>query len=474
MVFKPVSLEHSRHYYLKVLGRFGQILFSVILAVGLPICSIAQTNFTTLTSDGAWTWYNDPRAVFHNGILYFGYVRNTDGKSVLSAFNPDTGNKTDLFVSTRLEKDDHNVSGILVRQDGTMLAIYARHGTDQFFAYRYSNSTNPISPTNWSAEQTIAPTGVGLTYANPFQLSNESGRVYDFSRDLNFNPTVFTSTNGGVTWSAPQLFIKTGTRTIRPYVKYCSDHNRRIDFLYTDGHPRDVANSLYHLYYEAGSLFKTDGTFLKSFTNLPVLHDSGERGSIIYQYSDTDTSDFNDHIPKGRSWCWEIAYQTNAAPVCVFTVQRDKVTGTNWFDDRIYYYHARWTGSNWQKRFIAQAGRPLYITENDYAGGICLDPTNPNVIYISSNASDPFNIADINHVTLRPNQRYEIWRGVTTDGGPNFTWSAVTTNSTKDNLRPYIPRGQTGTSVVLWFRGTYTTYASYNCEIVGLFNNPIP
>jgi hypothetical protein len=442
--------------------------------VGLPVFSIAQTNFAILTSDGAWTWYNDPRAVFHNGILYFGYVRNSDGKSGLSAFNPQTGGKTDLFTSTRTEKDDHNVPGILPRQDGTMLAIYARHGTDQFFAYRYSNSTNPVSPTNWSAEQTIASTGAGVTYANPFQLSAESGRVYNFSRDLNFNPAVFASTNGGVTWSAPQLFIQTGTGSIRPYVKYCSDYSQRIDFLYTDGHPRDVTNSLYHLYYQAGSLFKTDGALLKSFANLPVLHDSGERGSIIYQYSDVDTSDFNDHIPTGRAWCWETAYQTNGAPVCVFTVQRDKLTGTNWFDDRIYYYYARWTGTNWQKRFIAQAGCPLFSTENDYAGGICVDPSNPNVIYVSSNASDPFNLTDITNVTLRANQRYEIWRGITTNGGLSFNWTAITTNSAKDNLRPYIPRGQAGTPVVIWFRGIYSSYTSYNCEIIGLFNNPVP
>jgi hypothetical protein len=451
---------------------FRVALLSLAIAISAPLVSFAQTNFAILASDGAWTWYNDPRAVFHNGILYFGYNRNADGKTILSAFNPQTGTKTDLFTSTRSQKDDHDVPGLLVKQDGTMLAIYARHGTDHFFACRLSTNTNPISATNWSAEKTIAPTGAGLTYANPFQLSAESGRIYDFSRDLNFNPAVFTSTDGGSTWSAPQLFIKTGSGSIRPYVKYCSDYTQRIDFLYTDGHPRNVTNSLYHLYYQRGSLFKTDGTFVKSFTNLPVIHDSGERGSVIYQYSDANTSDANDHIPTGRAWCWETAYQTNGWPVCVFTVQRDNVTGTNWFDDRIYYYYARWTGTNWQKRFIAQAGRPLFNPEDDYAGGICLDPANPNVVYISSNASNPFNLSDTTGVALRVHQRYEIWRGLTANGGLNFTWTAITANSAKDNLRPYIPRGQTGTPVVIWFRGEYRTYSSYKCQIVGLFNGP--
>src|SRR5436190_18507315 len=118
----------------------------------------AQTNFAVLTVDGAWTWYNDPRALFHNGILYFGYVRNADGAAALSAFNPVTGVKTDLWTASRTEKDDHDNPGLLVRQDGTILALNARHGTDQFFAYRYSTSTNPTSPGDWSSEQKVAAT----------------------------------------------------------------------------------------------------------------------------------------------------------------------------------------------------------------------------------------------------------------------------------------------------------------------------
>src|SRR5690349_16388931 len=88
-------------------------LLTLLLAFSYCISSIAQTNFAILAPDGAWTWYNDPRAEFHNGILYFGYVRNADGKSVLSAFNLQTGARSDLFTSTRTEKDDHDVPGIL-------------------------------------------------------------------------------------------------------------------------------------------------------------------------------------------------------------------------------------------------------------------------------------------------------------------------------------------------------------------------
>ncbi|MDB6124200.1 MAG: hypothetical protein JWQ71_3193 [Pedosphaera sp.] len=447
-------------------------LLFVLLFCALADFTSAQTNFATLTPDGAWTWYNDPRALYHNGILYFGYVRS-DGKTALNSFNPTNGASTLLWTSSWSEKDDHNNPGLLRMENGKLLAIYAHHSSTTYFNYRTSLSTNPVAPGDWSAESSFT-TAAGVTYSNPYQLSNEPGVIYNFLRDLNFNPTVTTSTNGATNWATPQILIKTGTGGIRPYVKYSSDYSNRIDFLYTDGHPRDLTNSLYHTYYSSGALHLSDGSFLKSFSNIPLLHDSGERGSVIYQYSDAPTSDPNDHIPTGRAWCWEIAYQTNGNPVCAFTVQRDFVTGPNWYDDRIYYYYARWTGTHWQKRFIAQAGRPLFNPEDDYAGGICIDPQNPNTIYISSNAQDPFNLSDTTNVLLNANERYELFRGVTTNGGLNFTWIAVTTNSAQDNLRPYFPRNYGVAPTLIWFRGTYTTFNNYQTAVVGLFPNPIP
>ena len=448
-------------------------LRSLVLLLLLSASQFAsgQTNFLTLAPDGAWTWYNDPRAVFHNGALYFGYVRS-DGASTLSALDLQTGVPRTLWTSTWLQYDDHDNPGLLPLQDGRLLAIYARHGTATTFSYRLSLSANPTTSTAWGAEQTLPSTGAGVTYSNPYQLAGESGKVYDFCRDLNFNPTVLTSTDAGVTWSAPQLFIKTGTGSTRPYVKYCSDYSSRIDFLYTDGHPRDVNNSLYHIYYQSGTLYQTDGTFLKSFSNIPLLHDLGERGSVIYQYSDTPTSDLNDHIPSGRAWCWEITSQSNGSPACAFTIQRDSVASSDWTGDRIYYYYARWTGTNWQKRFIAQAGRPLYDPEDDYAGGIALDPEDTTVVYISTDAANPFDLTTISNVPLAA--YYELFKGRTTNGGLSFSWSALTTNSAVDNFRPYVPRNRQGLPALLWFRGSYPSFTSFSTSIVGLLTNSFP
>jgi len=98
----------------------------VWLAVGallVPLLAPAQTNFATLTGDGAWTWFNDPRALFNNGVLYFAYNRAADGSAVLSTLNLQNGGVTNLWTSSLSLLDDHYVPGLLVKADGTMLAV---------------------------------------------------------------------------------------------------------------------------------------------------------------------------------------------------------------------------------------------------------------------------------------------------------------------------------------------------------------
>ena len=71
--------------------------FAFLGLLSLPP-ALAQTNFATLTSDGGWCWFSDPRAIFHNGSLYFGCVRS-DGHSTLNLFNLQTGKVTNLWVN---------------------------------------------------------------------------------------------------------------------------------------------------------------------------------------------------------------------------------------------------------------------------------------------------------------------------------------------------------------------------------------
>ncbi|WP_041744833.1 BNR-4 repeat-containing protein [Coraliomargarita akajimensis] len=427
--------------------------------------------------DGVWTWFNDERAIWHLGYLYAGYVRS-DGHVGLSRFDPATATSTHVQLSTSSSQqvDDHNNCSITVLPDDRLLVVYSKHNANWSFFSRISTTTTPASLADWGSEQ-VTSTPASNTYANTYRLSGESNKIYNFHRSINFNPTITTSSDNGVTWGTPTHFIDTGNNgSVRPYPRYCSNHTDRIDLIYTDGHPRAVANSVYHMYYEDGEFLKTDGSLIKSYANLPIDHDAGERGSVIYQYSTASwgvDDGPDDWIPYGRGWTWDVHYGHDGHPVCVFQVQSDNVTGSGWTHDRIYYYYARWTGTEWQKRFIAQAGRPIYSNERDYGGGMTIDPEDPRVVYISSNALSPFDLSSTTAVPLNTDSRYELYRGFTADGGLTFEWTAVTEDSVADNLRPVVPEGHGRTRNLVWFYGTYTTYVNYDCQVLSLIDEEV-
>ncbi len=445
--------------------------------IGQPTAVPNPGDSVSIAPDGAWTWFNDERAIVHEGALYAGYVKAGGQYGVTRRdFADGALYHMTLSTSASAQKDDHNNPSLTVLPDGRLLALYSKHIAGSQYYQRTSLVPQPKTDADWGPE-IVRPTPAANTYANTYLLSGEGNRLYNFHRCLNFNPTLSVSDDLGATWKPARQLIGTGTGGTRPYIRLASNHQDRIDITYTDGHPRDVANSLYHLYYQAGALHRSDGSILKSLADLPLAHDAGERGSVIYRYraenwGPNDGPD--DWIPTGRAWNWDVHQGRDGRPVCAFQVQRDNVTGTGWNHDRIFYYYARWTGTTWQKRFIAHAGRPLYAAEDDYGGGMALDPVDPRVVYISSNAADPFNLTDTANIPLRADNRYELWRGITADGGLTFTWTQLTKDSPADNLRPIVPENHGRTECLLWFHGTYHSYTNYSTRVLGRLGQPAP
>lgn len=427
-----------------------------------------------IAPDGAWTWFNDERAIIHHGAIFAGYVRS-DGHYGVTRYNLADGKASHATISTGVsaQRDDHNNPSLAALPDGRLLALYSKHHAENHFYQRVSKISRPASDADWEPE-IARPAPAKNTYANTYLLTKGGNRIYNFHRSIDFNPTLTISPDLGESWNASLHFIAAGPG-VRPYTRFASNGHDRIDLLYTDGHPRDVANSVYHLFYRDGTFRRTDGEVIKSIADLPLDHSAGERGSIVYHYREDawkpgDGPD--DWIPHGHAWNWDIHYGRDGHPVAAFQVRVADVTGSGWNHNRIYYYYARWTGSSWQRRFIAHAGRPLYPAEGDYAGGMAIDPDDPRVVYISSNAADPFALDDLSNVPLRPNDRYELWRGVTRDGGLSFSWTQLTFDSPADNLRPIVPENHDLTECLLWLYGTYNSYTDYTTQVIGRIGKP--
>lgn len=418
--------------------------FLYLNALFLPAQSIGYD--FVVTNDGVWTWFNDERAVGKNDRLYTSYVRK-NGFVGLAVNDLTSGQNIgqEVTLSTWSQVDDHNNAAILLRQDGKIMTFYTRHNNASNHSYRTSKTNEPITATDWNTQIT-QNTGASATYNNVFQLSAESGKIYNFMRTRGFNPNWKTFNANGNQLTSDRILIQSGGNQTRPYVKYTSNNVDRIDFFFTDGHPRASNNNLYHFYYKNGNLYQSNSTFLKKLSDAPININEVNK---LYTFGSTH--------PTARPWTHSINYDANLNPVITYSLQVNI--------NNITYHYAKWNPqtATWNHHQVADAGDGLYNAEDDYTGLIVSNPYDINKVIMSTNV-DPRNGSTTS--------KYEIYSGITTNGGQSFSWEALTQNSTADNLRPFIPKGITQNNrVVLWFTGSYNTYTNYTTKIVGKYLN---
>lgn len=154
-----------------------------------------------------------------------------------------------------------------------------------------------------------------------------------------------------------------------------------------------------------------------------------------------------------RAWTIDVAVDDDGRPYAILQAR----AGDNDEDHR--YFYARFDGKQWETHEAAQAGGYLYQRENDYTGLAALAPGDPNRLFISTKI-DPRSKEMLSH--------YELFEGVTRDGGSTWQWAPITYNSTVDNLRPIALKWGPGRTALLWLRGSYATYTEYNLRVVGL------
>ena len=419
-----------------------------------------------LNDDGGWCWFQDERALVLAGRLVFGSVAagrsdpSRRGMVEVTSVDLGTGATTRYRLSaTPVEKagryDDHDTPAFVVRGDARLVAVWAGHGYDNRILSRVS--LRPGDAAAWSEERAFVPSpSSSVTYSNLHRLAAERGRIYDFFRGFanRFKPSVAWSDDEGETWKTGGVVIDVPAAfRHRPYVKYASDGQGTVHLVYTEGHPRDFNNSLYHAFYRGGTLHRSDGSVVRPLAE--GLRDPGE-GTCIFQGD-----------PRNVAWVTDLELDAQDRPFVAYSVHKDpplRPGGQGGADHR--YRLALWTGTQWKDREIAFAGSRLYPGEDDYTGGVALVPGDPTRLFISTDA-DPSTGAPL--VSVADGRRHwEIFRGGTTDGGRTWRWQPVTRDSAADNLRPIVPRTTGRDELLLWLRGRYRSYTDYDLEVVGL------
>ena len=416
----------------------------------------APARVSELVGDGAWCWFQDPRAVHYVGAhdrTYVGYVTTKGDIDVVALDNP-TGEVTQSVLHPRLVADDHAAPGLEVLPDGRIAVFYAGHVGNTMF---YRVSTNPEDVTSFGPEQTV-PVNVtgpyGYTYANPIYLPAEH-RTYLFFRGADARPVMTWSDDGLKTWSpAHTLVLPVGAIPgQRPYAKYATNGTDTIYFTFDDGHPRDIhTNNVYYMALRAGEFYRADGTPIASLAS--VTGTDGTNGGQGTPISNTQADlVYNGSGPDGKAWVQDIAAGPDGRPVIVFA------TFPN--DNNHRYHYAAWNGTSWQERDFTGGGGSIATVggETEYSGGISLDHNNPSVVYTSREHDNA----------------WEIQRWTTPDQGKTFTALNITENSTDKNVRPVVPWGAPGPVKVLWMSGSYTHWKGlYNTSIQMLTTTRAP
>ncbi len=424
-------------------------------------------NMILINDNGGWSWFEDERAIIDSsagaaGKLIVSSVGNSAGSGGaarsgdvdIAAVDLATSAVSRFTLKAGFQADDHDSAALWRRTDGRYLALYSKHGGEQVTRYRIS--TNPGDISSWGAELTIN-NGAGTTYSNLHYLSAENGgngRLYNISRTVDLDPHVVYSDDLGQSWNTAGRLLNwptpvgdpkfTGTDGSRPYLKYASNGVDEIHFITSTDHPRAYDNSIYHGVIKSGKVYDSFGNVVDN-----NLFDGIALPPTAYTtVFDTDTS------PLGFAWTTDLALDAQGRPYAAMTA---RANNNNSNDHRFLY--GRFDGTQWNVHEVAKAGSYLYASENDYTGLMALDPSNPDRIFIST-PIDPRTQVSMAH--------YEIFEGDTTDGGANWTWEPITFDSTVDNIRPIVPKWDASHTAVLWMRGHYSSYTSYDLDIVGL------
>jgi hypothetical protein len=264
----------------------------------------------------------------------------------------------------------------------------------------------------------------------------------------------------GRSWTYGGRLLR-GRNGYSPYLKYAFDGADTIHLIATDDHPRNYSNSVYHGFVRDGRVHLSDGT--------PRAELSGDTDTKVAAW---DLTQVFRGDPDNVAWVIDLELDREKRPYLAFSVQKDGrglPTGQGGKDHR--YYYGRWDGSAWHVHEMAHAGTRLYPREDDYTGLVALDPNDPAVVYISTDA-DPMTGAPLVSSADR-RRHYELFRGTSRDSGATWAWEPITANSTVDNLRPIVPKWDDPRSALVWMRGTYrNNHGEWNTAVVATIFPP--
>ncbi len=405
-------------------------------------------DYVRIAEDGAWCWFGDPRAVYHDGQVFTGWV-SRDGSIRVASYDVARRLIQRTNLHPQLEADDHNNPSLLVRPDGRILVAWSRHARDDMYLavskrpgeiYEFEPPRRILLNSREANKHCYAGGQDSYTYPSLFHLSLER-RLYLGWRGLDFKPNLSWSDDYGRTWAPGRIYIVPGKTYLnqRPYMKIASNGADTLHFAFTDGHPRnEPENSVYYARLTRGEFQRADGSLISKLQDVPF---DGRRADVVYDARRT----------REKAWIWDVAADAAGRPAIVY------VRFPSDTDHR--YHYARWDGARWHDHEIARGGGWFPETpagqverEPNYSGGLVLDNGDPDVVHVS--------------IPVEGVREIERWK--TSDLGASWSKLPITTRSKRDNIRPFTIRNAPAAGPrVLWMSlRRYTHYTDFDAEIL--------
>ncbi len=418
-----------------------------MLSSVLTMNTLSATN--VVATEGAWCWFADPRALHYENAAgtinatYIGYI-DVHGNVKATQYDWLKQRKTDVLIRSFFQPDDHNNPTFLVLPDERVMIFYTRHTDEPKIWYRISRKPGDITDLG---DEKYLTTANNTTYPSPFILSDDPQHIYLCWRGINWHPTIARLTmpdqsdNCHFDFGPKQIVQSTGAR---PYAKYQSNGKDKIYVSYTTGHPDNEQPDW--LYFNVVDINHGNGPILRDLNGkqLSVISNGVFNVSKTDSYANQHPATIVDRTANIRNWVWQIALDQQEHPVIAYPhIDNDKTTHVYWY--------ARWNGTSWKNTWVQYAGHAFHQnwnqTERCYSGGMSIDPSHINNVYLSI----PTKNGQYNKDGV-----YELWRYTIDDEGKVSGSEQLTKDSPKNNARPFvIPGTQPSVLRLAWMQGDY-------------------
>jgi hypothetical protein len=347
-------------------------------------------------------------------------------------------------------QDDHTSPSVLALGDEVQVS-WALHRPVDYLDISTTNVSGAYSTQRIHRPKSIVKPGRGMSYCSVHIVDGNRWLLY---RGEKFSWNLMTSPDGKK-WTPLGLVVTPGTLGDRPYIHAASDGNR-LHLLVTNGNPTEYRGTCAY----AGTISKdltikrADGKVIgkvgdsapkpAAFTRLAV----GVKGANETYDTDMWLSDLK--IVDGR-------------PTGVLSRRDRWPAGSQAVGSyRHRYYWIRQRPEGWLVEPLCPAGSNLYDGQPDYSGLVAQDPSEPKRVVASTNVHPVTGAPLVSNADGRVH--WELFEGYRV-AERQWSWVALTENSTEDNLRPVIASGGTYKTLA-WMRGEYRAWTAVATRII--------